>query len=192
MKWDQIILASTNAGKLKELQEFLHPFQIDVKSVGELDYDEPEETGTTFEENALIKARAASEQFQKPAIADDSGFQVEAMENGPGVYSSRFAGNDYPKAMQAILDKVNASDTRRAGYQCVIAFIQPDGTEKTFSGEIQGKIAEEPRGENGFGYDPIFIPDGYDQTFAEMASEEKAKISHRAIAMKAFLDWIDQ
>ena len=194
----RLVVATHNAGKLREMRELLAPHGIDCVSAGELNLPEPEETGTTFEENALIKARAAAEATKLPSFADDSGLCVEALGGDPGIYSARWAGEskDFAAAMAEVERKLVAaggtSDAKRRGYfVSVLALVWPDGHEEIFRGEVHGQIVL-PRGTAGFGYDPLFLPDGHTRTFGEMTSEEKhgippdgsTALSHRARAFQ--------
>lgn len=202
----RIIIATHNAGKLREMRELLAPYGIEAVSAGELSLPEPDETGTTFIENALIKARASAHAAGLPAFADDSGLCVDALDGDPGIYSARWAkeAGDFPKAM-ALVDRLmrekgaTQPDQRRAHFVSALAVVWPDGHEETFEGKVHGIIVN-PRGERGFGYDPFFLPEGHQRTFGEMESEEKHGIpadgsqalSHRARAFqmlaKACLD----
>lgn len=184
-----IILASHNQGKLVEMQALLAPFQITVDSSYNLGLTEPIEDGATFAENALIKARSAAKESGQIAISDDSGFCVEALDDAPGIYSARWAGEgrDFNIAMQRVHDELGDNPNKSAYFITVLAVVWPDGTEKTFEGRIMGKISWPPRGNKGFGYDPIFIPDGKNETFAEITREDKQKISHRGQAFQLLI-----
>jgi len=196
----RIVLASHNAGKLREFDELMAPFGFDVVSAGALDLPEPEETGTTFEANAELKARAAADAAGLPALADDSGFCVAALDGAPGIYSARWAGpeKDFAMAMRTVAEKLSAAgvaqaDGARASFVAVLCLAWPDGHAEFFRGEVEGEIAWPPRGDGGFGYDPMFRPDGHTRTFAQMTSQEKhgwsrggAALSHRARAFQAF------
>jgi XTP/dITP diphosphohydrolase len=194
----KIVIATHNAGKLREMRELLEPYGIEAVSAGELNLPEPEETGTTFIANALIKARAATEASGLPAFADDSGLCVDALGGNPGIYSARWAkeAGDFAAAMALVngkMGQVGAEATNRgAHFVSALAVTWPDGHEETFEGKVFGQIVWPPRGEKGFGYDPFFLPDGHDLTFGEMTSEEKHGIpadgsealSHRARAFQ--------
>ena len=170
----KVIAATKNKGKIREMQEILAPLDIGIVSQQELGFDvDAEETGDTFVKNALIKARAVAMVCDYPILADDSGICVEALGGAPGVRSARYAGD-------------NAN--RRAKFVTSVAFIMPDGTEITAEGEVKGTITKEPKGENGFGYDPIFLSDELGKTFAESSDEEKNSISHRGRALKNLYD----
>jgi XTP/dITP diphosphohydrolase len=198
---DTIVFATHNAGKLRELDEMLAPFRMTVASAGALGLPEPEETGLTFEENAIIKAVAAATASGKPSLADDSGLAVDVLGGDPGIYSARWAGpnKDFAGAMQTIeneLQKVGATtpDKRTARFVAVLCLAFPDGSTQNFRGEVEGTLVWPPRGPNGFGYDPMFMPrkettgspEYYDRTFGEMSAHEKAQLSHRARAFAAF------
>ncbi|MES2905794.1 MAG: RdgB/HAM1 family non-canonical purine NTP pyrophosphatase [Pseudomonadota bacterium] len=185
----QLLLATHNKGKLAEVQAMLAPFHVSVISAGDLNLDEPEETGTTFSENALLKAHAAAKASGLAALADDSGLCVEALNDAPGIYSARWAGEqkDFTAAMQRIENELKEKSlkTSPAHFMCVLALGFPDGTSQVFEGRVDGALTFPPRGENGFGYDPIFIATGATRTFAEMDMAEKKKFSHRARAFAA-------
>lgn len=185
---DRLVLASHNAGKLAELRAALSPLGIAVVSAGEAGLDAPEETGTTFEENAILKAKAAAAQTGLPALADDSGLAVDGLGGAPGVYSARWAGpdGDHRPAMARIEEELDGRDPA-ARFVCVLALAWPDGHVETTRGEVAGRVLFPPRGEGGFGYDPIFEPQGEDRRFAEMTREEKAGMSHRGRALAALL-----
>lgn len=184
----KIILASNNAGKIKEVKQILGDMDIELLSMKEAGVDtEIEENGTTFEENALIKARAVMKLTGILTIADDSGLEVDYLNKEPGVYSARYMGHDtsYDIKNQAIIDRlsgVTGSD-RSARFVCAIAAVFPDGTELVTRGTMEGVIAHEPQGENGFGYDPIVYLPEFGKTSAQLSSVEKNKISHRGKAL---------
>ena len=194
----RVVIATHNAGKLREMKELLAPYGIAAVSAGELGLAEPDETGTTFLANAEIKARAAAEAANLPAFADDSGLCVDALGGDPGIYSARWAKEtgDFPSAMGRITDMLSERGAiepaqRRAHFVSALAICWPDGHLETFEGKVFGFI-DKPRGEKGFGYDPFFQPDGHELTFGEMSSEEKHGIpadgsqalSHRARAFQ--------
>jgi XTP/dITP diphosphohydrolase len=187
-----LLLATHNSGKIKEISALLAPLNLIVRSASEYDLPEPLETADSFEGNAALKAIAAARSTDLPALADDSGFCVEALNGAPGIYSARWAGanKDFQQAMQRVYDELLAMkmQTSRASFVCVLAYADPQGHCTTFRGEINGNICWPPRGEKGFGYDPMFIPDGYTQTFAEIDPAVKNAISHRALAFKKFKD----
>jgi XTP/dITP diphosphohydrolase len=186
-----ILFASHNSHKAKEIASLLPP-HLKLITLSDLNYNEDiPETGITLKENALIKAKFSYQKFNCNCFADDSGLEVEILNNEPGVYSARFAGpqkNDDAN-MEKLLNSLEDIKNRTARFKTVIAFIF-DGKEYFFEGIINGKITYAKCGTNGFGYDPIFIPDGYTKTFAEMSSEEKNSISHRAIAVKKLIEFL--
>lgn len=191
----QILVATTNAHKVSEFQSAVSLILPDLKIVTPKEFPsfpQVEETGTTFEENAVLKAEAASAFADMPAFADDSGLEVAALDGRPGIYSSRYAGDNATDAMriEKLLQELDGKENRRARFVCVIALACRGEIFRTFRGEVNGVIASAPAGEHGFGYDPVFIPDGYDKSFAELGSEIKDKISHRAVAFKKMMDFI--
>ena len=183
------VLASHNAGKIKELQQILAPLGIVLQSATDLDLPEPEETETTFEGNAALKAKAACEATGLVCLADDSGLSVDALDGAPGIYSARWAGEprDFGRAMQRVQDALADSADRTARFVCVIALARPDGSLTHYRGEVVGEIVWPPRGDGGFGYDPIFRPQGHERVFAEMSAEEKRQLSHRGRALDAMM-----
>ncbi|MSP44056.1 MAG: RdgB/HAM1 family non-canonical purine NTP pyrophosphatase [Alphaproteobacteria bacterium] len=188
----RLVLASHNTGKLREIADLLRPFHIEVVNAGALGLPEPEETGMSFVENAELKARAAAAASGLLALSDDSGLCVVALHDQPGIYSARWAGPDknFSVAMQRVeeeLNKCNSTD-RRAHFVCALSLCWPDGHCETFQGEVHGQLVFPPRGSKGFGYDPIFLADGYDITFGEMDSDAKHAISHRAHAFRQMID----
>lgn len=180
----RLIIASHNAGKVREIAALLAPFGIDVTAAGDLNLPEPEETGRSFIENAELKARAAAVASDLPALADDSGLSVQALDGAPGIYSARWAGADknFDQAMARVQEALGPATDRRAAFICALSLAWPDGHIDSFEGRVDGSLVWPPRGDKGFGYDPIFVPNGYDQTFAEMAPDKKHAISHRADA----------
>ena len=193
LKIKQLIFASHNPGKIAEIKELLTPYGIEVLSAADAGLPDVEETGRTFEENAYIKARAAAQARHIPCIADDSGLCVDAIGGKPGVYTARYAPNrDFDIGMDKLLKELNDTNpqNRAAHFSCVIVIAYPDGAYKAFEGRVDGNIATQKTGEAGFGYDPIFIPNGYTRSFAEFSSEEKNKISHRGRALQKFIDFI--
>lgn len=181
----RLVVATHNSGKLKEFAKLLSPFVKDIVSAGELGLPSPEETGSTFAENALLKAKAAAQASQSVALADDSGICVNALAGQPGIYSARWSVNGIDKAMQRLQDELGDNPDRSAYFICTLILCWPDGYTETFEGRVDGTLAHAPRGTNGHGYDPIFIPDGYDRTFAEMSENEKNALSHRGRATEA-------
>lgn len=180
-----LLIASGNAGKVREIRQLLEPFAIEVISAAEFHLQEPEETGSTFIQNAEIKARYYGDATGLPALADDSGLCVRGLDGQPGIYSARWAGEskDFYAAMQRIESELGNHVDRRAHFVCALSLYWPDRSEiETVEGQVHGQLTFPPRGDDGFGYDPIFIPDGYTQTFAEMDSTLKQSLSHRADA----------
>jgi len=195
----RLVIATHNPGKLKEMRELLMPHGIEAVSAGELGLSEPEENGTSFRDNARIKASAAAAASGLPAFADDSGLTVDALDGDPGIYSARWAGpaKDFRHAMQTIEDKLRARGAsspqqRRAHFVSALCVAWPDGHVEEFEARVDGTLVWPPRGEQGFGYDPMFQPDGHARTFGEMPGEEKhglpprgKGLSHRA---RAFME----
>lgn len=187
----KLVIASHNTGKVGEIHDLLRPLGVDVVAASELGLPEPEETGTTFVANAELKARAAASAAGFPCLADDSGLAVDALNGDPGIYSARWAGpkRDFRLAMGEVEKKLQASGDkeRRAHFVAVLSLCWPDGHCESFEGKVFGRLTWPPRGDRGFGYDPIFIPDGRDTTFGEMDPQEKHAISHRAEAFRQLL-----
>ncbi|MFC5759955.1 MULTISPECIES: RdgB/HAM1 family non-canonical purine NTP pyrophosphatase [unclassified Rhizobium] len=201
-----IVVASHNQGKIREIQDLIGPLGFTAKSAAELNFIEPKETGTTFEENATIKALASAKASGLPALSDDSGLVVDALGGDPGVYTADWAetGNgtrDFNMAMEKVekaLEKAGAAkpQQRTARFVSVLCLAWPDGHTELFRGEVEGAVVWPPRGTQGFGYDPVFQPEGYDVTFGEMSAEEKhgwtigkpQALSHRARAFKLFVE----
>ena len=196
-----VVIATHNPGKLREMAELLAPYGIEAVSAGDLGLTEPAETGTMFAENAAIKARAAAQAANLPAFADDSGLCVDALDGAPGIHSARWAGpeRDFDRAMRLVEEKLASAGAheprdRRAQFVCALALALPEGAVETFVGCVHGTLVWPPRGSQGFGYDPIFLPDGFERTFGEMSPEEKhgwrpgahRPLSHRARAFAAF------
>lgn len=187
----ELVIASHNQGKIAEFKNMLSPLGVTVYSAAELNLPDVEETGTTFFENAQIKAEALSSLTGKPCLADDSGLCVHTLNNAPGVYSARYAPNrNFDLAMTKLIDELKSSGSTDWGahFSCVLALKIPHQPTRFYEGRIDGSITPNRRGNNGFGYDPIFIPQGFNKTFAEMEAEEKADISHRGRAVKLFLN----
>jgi XTP/dITP diphosphohydrolase len=194
----RLVIATHNPGKLTEMRELLAPYGIDATSAGELGLAEPDETGTSFRDNARIKAQAAVAATGLPAFADDSGLAVDALDGAPGIYSARWAGPDknFRGAMETIEDKLQergatTPDRRKAHFVSALCVAWPDGHVEDFEAQVDGVLIWPPRGDKGFGYDPMFLPDGHERTFGEMPSVEKhglpphgGGLSHRA---RAFL-----
>ena len=182
---DKLVIASHNLGKVAEIEALLAPYGIVAVGAAALGLPEPEETETTFEGNAALKAHAAAKASRLPALADDSGLVVPALGGAPGIYSARWAGpkKDFHIAMARVQCELGDKD-RSAHFVAVLALAWPDGDEALFRGEVHGELTWPPHGERGFGYDPIFIADGYDQTFGELDPDLKHRISHRARAFE--------
>jgi XTP/dITP diphosphohydrolase len=194
----KVVIATHNPGKLKEMRELLLPHGIETISAGDLGLDEPIENGTSFADNARIKAVAAAHASHLPALADDSGLSVEALDGAPGIHSARWAGEkkDFARAMKTVEERLKlkgatSPSMRRGAFIAVLCLAWPDGEIARFEGRVDGTIVWPPRGDQGFGYDPLFLPDGFDRTFGEMSAEEKhglpprgQGLSHRA---RAFL-----
>jgi XTP/dITP diphosphohydrolase len=182
---DRLVVASHNAGKIVEIEALLAPYGVGTVGAAALGLPEPEETGATFEDNALLKARAAAEASGILALADDSGLVVPALSGAPGIYSARWAGppKDFGTAMARVEQEL-ASGDRSAYFVAVLALAWPDGETRLFRGEAHGHLTFPPRGERGFGYDPIFVLDGHEMTFGEMDPDLKHRISHRARAFE--------
>ncbi|WP_068674538.1 XTP/dITP diphosphatase [Oceanobacillus sp. Castelsardo] len=194
---NQIIIATKNRGKAKEFREFFSQRNIEALSLLDIKEQLPdvEETGNTFEENASLKAEEISRILNRAVLSDDSGLVIDALDGRPGIYSARYAGeqkNDEQNIQKVLHELKDISEGQRnARFVCVLAIARPNGETKLVRGECEGRITLSPSGENGFGYDPVFIPDGYQQTMAELESEEKNRISHRSRAMDKLEDLID-
>lgn len=191
----EILIATHNAGKLEEMEQLFAPYGVRVRGAAELNLAEPEETENTFVGNARIKARAAVAATGLPALADDSGIEVQALNDAPGVFTADWAetpkGRDFVMAMTKTHDKleaVNAAHPRRARFCATLVLAWPDGHDEVFEGKVNGSLVWPIRGLIGHGYDPMFRPDGYDITFGEMPSDEKNRISHRADAFSKLID----
>lgn len=201
-----IVVASHNAGKIREIEDLIGPFGFSAKSAAELNFEEPDETGTTFEENAMIKALASARASGLPALSDDSGLVVDALGGAPGVYTANWAERadgtrDFAMAMEkvekALTEKgAHEAKDRTARFVSVLCLAWPDGHTELFRGEVEGVVVWPPRGTQGFGYDPVFQPEGFETTFGEMSAEQKhgwkpgdaAALSHRARAFKLFVE----
>ena len=192
----RLIVASHNAGKVREIAALLGPLGIEAVGAAALGLAEPEETGETFVANAALKARAAAVASGEPALADDSGLVVPALSGAPGIYSARWAGpgKDFSVAMERIEAELAARGRETTGasayFVCALALGWPDGHCETVEGRVDGTLAFPPRGEHGFGYDPIFVPDGHTRTFGEMPPEEKQPLTHRARAFEQLAAWL--
>ncbi len=194
MKLEEIVFASHNEGKIKEIKKLLAPYGIKVKSALDMNLPDVEETGKTFEENSLLKSRTIAKLVNMPCLADDSGLCVDALNGAPGVYSARYAPNrDFDKGMEKLLAEMEKSPnkSRNAHFSCVISLAWPDGQYKVFAGQVDGKIAFHKMGAGGFGYDPLFVPEGFTSSFAQMSQEEKNKISHRGRAVEKLKDFLN-
>jgi XTP/dITP diphosphohydrolase len=195
----KIVIASHNQGKVREIGELLSPFGFAVVSAAQLNVDEPEETGLTFAENALLKARNTTERTGMVALADDSGMAIAALGGAPGIYSARWAGEskDFSVAFERIKKElkeknIQPNDGIRASFICALCLYFPGGENHIFEGRIDGTLTFPPRGDKGFGYDPVFIPEGYDITFAEMEHDKKQAISHRARAFAKLVKYLER
>ncbi len=189
-----LVLATGNRGKLAEIQALLAPLGLEVKAQSEFGVEPPEETGLSFVENAILKARHASRVTGLPALADDSGLEVDALHGAPGIYSARYAGADGDDAANnaKLLDALAGvpDDRRTARFRCAVALVRhaDDPMPTIVSGSWEGRILAAPRGENGFGYDPLFLPAGMERASAELGKEEKNRLSHRGQALAALVD----
>ncbi|SMX26171.1 Non-canonical purine NTP pyrophosphatase [Pelagimonas phthalicica] len=191
---DRLLVATHNQGKLDEMTALLQPFGVTVVGAKEMGLPEPVEDGTSFVENARIKAHAAAKATGLPALSDDSGIEIDALDKQPGIYTADWAetesGRDFVMAMTKSHDMLlerDAAEPWTARFCCTLVLAWPDGEDVVFPGVMEGRVIWPMRGENGHGYDPIFVPEGYDITFAEMTSEKKNQISHRADAFKKFV-----
>ena len=182
----QLVVASHNPGKIREIDDLLRPFDVAPVSAGELGLPAPVEDGLTFEANAVLKAAAAALRSGLPALSDDSGLTVTALDGAPGIYSARWAGpdKDFGHAMQRVRDEVAGNADRGAKFVCALALAWPDGHVEVFEGAVAGDLVWPPRGGRGFGYDPMFLPHGFTETFGEMDQTRKHEISHRAEAFR--------
>lgn len=185
----KLVIASHNKGKIREIAELLGPYGIEPVSAADLDLPEPEETGNTFVDNAELKARLAADLSGLPALADDSGLCVDALDGRPGIFSARWAGEtkDFTIAMARVNDEMANKEPeagRNAHFVCALSVAWPDGHIESFEGRVDGTLVWPPRGDHGFGYDPMFQPIGYEETFGEMNPDDKHAISHRADAFR--------
>lgn len=193
-----LLLASHNKGKLREIEDLLRPLGIEITSAGALNLPEPEETGTTFEANSALKAHAAAQASGLTALADDSGLCVVALDDAPGIYSARWAGErkDFAAAMQQVNSELQARGVEPEGakayFVCVLTLADKSGQVHYVRGEVHGTLTFPPRGDRGFGYDPIFVPAGMQETFGEMMPDAKHAISHRARAFEALKQFLQQ
>lgn len=186
----RLVVASHNAGKVREIRDLLAPFSIDVVSAGDLALPEPEETGATYAENAALKALASARGANLPALADDSGVSVRALGGEPGIYSARWAGpsKDFGLAMRKVEEALVGQDDRHAQFVCSLCLAWPDGHTDLFEGRVDGTLVWPPRGGQGFGYDPMFQPEGHAITFGEMDPADKHAMSHRARAFALLVE----
>jgi len=184
-----LIIASHNNGKVREIAELLAPYNLTITGAAELNLLEPIEDADTFEGNAALKAIAAAKATGKPALSDDSGLCINALGGKPGIHSARYAGptKDFRLAMKKVEDELKNHDDKSAYFVCVLALAWPDGHIEHFRGEIHGHLTFPPRGDKGFGYDPIFIPEGHTTTFAQMNPADKHAMSHRARAFEKLI-----
>lgn len=190
-KENKLLIASGNKGKISEISNLLAPFNIEVVPASNYEIEEPEENGTTFIENAEIKSRYYSKKTGLASLSDDSGLCVEALDGKPGIYSARWAGEkkDFSVAIKRIENELADNDNKKAKFVCALSLYFPETDEvENFEGTVEGNLSFPPKGQNGFGYDPIFVAQGMSQTFAEMDSEEKHRISHRADAFNKLIN----
>ncbi len=193
-KGTRLVVATHNPGKLREIRDLVAPFGLEAVSAGDLNLPEPEETGTTFAANAILKAAAAAQASGLPALSDDSGMGVDQLDGAPGIYSARWAGptKDFAIAMKRVADELDAKGAwsevpgPKASFICALCLAFPDGRDYVFEGIVRGHLVWPPRGTHGFGYDPMFVPEGYTISFGEMQPDAKHAISHRAKAFALF------
>lgn len=188
---ERLVLATHNAGKLHEITCLLELYGVQAVSAAELGLVEPDETEDTFAGNARIKAHAAAQASGLPALSDDSGIEVDALKGAPGVHTADWAqtpqGRDFVRAMAHVHDLLSGTpEPWRARFRCTLCLAWPDGTDEIYEGAVEGRVVWPMRGSNGFGYDPVFVPDGETRTFAEMEPQEKHEIDHRARAFAVF------
>ena len=189
---DTLVIASHNAGKIREIAELLAPYATHFPSAVSFGLTDPEETGDTFAANAELKARFVAAGTGRPALADDSGLAVAALDGQPGIHSARWAEDpdgtrDFSRAMDRLHNRLGAAEDRRAAFHCALCLAWPENDVVTVEGRVDGTLVWPPRGDRGFGYDPIFLPDGHDLTFGEMAPAAKHAISHRARAFRSLV-----
>ena len=190
----EVILATSNKAKIREIIQILGN-DIDYKTMSDFpDWPDVEETEDTFKGNALLKSSVLAQRYNMPAIADDSGLVVEALDGEPGVHSSRYSGEGATdeKNMAKLLNNLQEEKNRKAAFKTVVVYKEPDGEEIIAAGEVEGRIVEAPVGGGGFGYDPVFVPDGFDKTFAQMSSQEKNELSHRGKAINNLRNILQQ
>lgn len=191
----KIVIASGNEGKIREFRQMLEPEGYEVVTIADFpDFTEPEETGTTFHENAIIKAQAVTDRYSIMAIADDSGLEIDALDRKPGVYSARWLGHDTPYDIknQKVLELMKDQKNRTCRYVCAIAITQPDQEPVVFEDSVECEIARKPAGSNGFGYDPIIYYPPFHKTMAQMDKDEKNSISHRGKAIRKLEAWLNE
>ncbi len=190
----EIVVASSNRHKVQEIRKILSPHKMTVYGLCDLNIDEKEiiEDGSNYQENAFIKANAYAHEFNKPIIADDSGIEIDALNGKPGLESARFAASmgGHDKAIEYIIERVKATGINTARFICSIVLINEENKPLTFEAVVNGHISLAPKGKEGFGYDPIFIPDGLDKTYAELTEEEKNKLSHRGKALLKLITYL--
>lgn len=190
----KICLATNNKHKIEEISAVLGP-EYHLVTLNEMGFDEVlPETGTTLEENSLQKAKFIFEKYKIPCLADDSGLEIDALDGRPGVDSAHYAGpqRDSLANLNLVLDQIAGKENRNACFKTVLTFLEADGTTNQFVGRVDGQIVDEPKGANGFGYDPIFVPNNYTKSFAELEANVKNTISHRAEALKVFVDYLEK
>ena len=189
----RVVAATHNSGKLRELRELLAPHGIEAVGAAELNLAEPEETGATFRDNAAIKAEAAARASGEPALADDSGLEVDALAGAPGVWSSSFGGEEgnHARNNARLLAEMEGKTDRQARFRCTMVLARDGREEAHFSGTVEGRIIDSLRGKEGFGYDPLFVPDGFKQTFAELGAEVKNTLSHRFRALAQVVNYLE-
>ena len=194
---DHIVIATHNAGKLREISDLLAPLGLKSSSACDHGLSEPEETEETFAGNARIKAHYTAKATGLPALSDDSGLQVDGLDGAPGVYTANWAetpdGRDFAMAMGKVWDKLEARESpepRTARFVCTLCLAWPDGRDEIFEGSVSGRVVWPMRGTRGFGFDPVFLPDGETETFGEMDPEKKHAMSHRAVAFAKLVDWL--
>lgn len=190
----KVVLATHNKGKVTEFQAMFAPLDVQIIGADQVGLPEPEETGETFEDNALLKARHACEITAMPCLADDSGLAVTALNGAPGIYSARWAGADknFDQAMQRIWDEIGDNPDKSAQFVAVLALVHPDGQEVTVRGEVEGTLTYPPRGDQGFGYDPMFMPEAETRSFAELGAAGKDRYSHRRRAFDALVSYLQK
>ena len=187
---EALLVATGNAGKVREIRRLLAgaPFDVALPSEEGIGWESPEEIGATYDENALLKAASLGVITSRPSIGEDAGLEVAALDGAPGIFSARYAPTTQER-IQKLLGELGDGADRRAAFVCTLALWWPERTPKFFRGRLEGTIAAAPRGEGGFGYDPVFVPDGHDRTFAELPGEAKDQLSHRGQALRELVAW---